>query len=220
MKYHLFLLFILLSNNLICQDNFEELDFLFPGDSIPSSTFMLDEVTVFQPLKFKNDAEIKRYVILRYRVKKVYPYAKLASERMNRIDSRVDSIKSKRQKRLYLKKLEKFVYDEFSNELRKLSRSQGRILVKLLNRQTGLTAHRIVSEYRNKFRALLYNTAASFYSISLKDQYEPFEDFEDYLIEDILQRAFVENKLERQASALNYDFAKLYNKWKTEKKSN
>ena len=70
---------------------------------------MLDEVTVFQPLKFYNDDEIKRYVILRYRVKKVYPYAKLASERMNRIDSRVDSIKSKRQKRLYLKKLEKFV---------------------------------------------------------------------------------------------------------------
>ena len=109
MKYHLFLLLILLSNNLYCQDNFEELDFLFPGDSIPSNSFMLDEVTVFQPLKFKSDEEIKRYVILRYRVKKVYPYAKLASERMNRIDSRVDSIKSNRQKRLYLKKLEKFV---------------------------------------------------------------------------------------------------------------
>ena len=156
MKYYLFLLFIFFSNSLICQDDIEELDFLFPGDSIPTNTFMLDEVTVFQPLKFDNDEEIKRYVILRYRVKKVYPYAKLASERMNRIDSRVDSINSKRKKRLYLKKLEKFVYDEFSDELRKLSRSQGRILVKLLNRQTGLTAHKIVSEYRNKFRALLY----------------------------------------------------------------
>ena len=166
MKYYLFLLFIFFSNSLISQDDVEELDFLFPGDSIPTNTFMLEEVTVFQPLKFNNDEEIKRYVILRYRVKKVYPYAKLASERMNRIDSRVDLINSKRKKRLYLKKLEKFVYDEFSDELRKLSRSQGRILVKLLNRQTGLTAHKIVSEYRNKFRAILYNTAASFYSIS------------------------------------------------------
>ncbi len=130
MKYYLFLLFIFFSNILTCQEEIEELDFLFPGDSIPSNTFMLDEVTVFQPLKFYNDDEIKRYVILRYRVKKVYPYAKLASERMNRIDSRVDSIKSKRQKRLYLKKLEKFVYNEFSDELRKLSRSQGRKSVK------------------------------------------------------------------------------------------
>ena len=47
-----------MTNNLFCQDNFEELDFLFPGDSIPSNTFMLDEVTVYQPLSFENDDEI------------------------------------------------------------------------------------------------------------------------------------------------------------------
>ena len=103
MKYYLFLLLIFFSNILTCQEEIEKLDFLFPGDSIPTNTFVLDEVTVFQPLKFKNDEEIRKYVILRYRVKKVYPYAKLASERMNRFDSRVDSIRSKRKKRLYLK---------------------------------------------------------------------------------------------------------------------
>ena len=217
MKYFLSLLLIFFSNILTCQEQIEKLDFLFPGDSIPTNTFVLDEVTVFQPLKFKNDEEIRKYVILRYRVKKVYPYAKLASERMNRIDSRVDSIRSKRKKRLYLKKLEKFVYDEFSDELRKLSRSQGRILVKLLNRQTGLTAHKIVSEYRNKFRALIYNTAASFYSISLKDKYEPFEDYEDYLIEDILQRSFSDGSLEKQDYALDFDLDSLYTFWKEKK---
>ena len=217
MKYFLSLLLIFFSNILTCQEEIEKLDFLFPGDSIPTNTFVLDEVTVFQPLKFKNDEEIRKYVILRYRVKKVYPYAKLASERMNRIDSRVDSIRSKRKKRLYLKKLERFVYDEFSDELRKLSRSQGRILVKLLNRQTGLTAHKIVSEYRNKFRALIYNTAASFYSISLKDKYEPFEDYEDYLIEDILQRSFSDGSLEKQDYALDFDLDSLYTFWKEKK---
>ena len=217
MKYYLFLLLIFFSNILTCQEEIEKLDFLFPGDSIPTNTFVLDEVTVFQPLKFKNDEEIRKYVILRYRVKKVYPYAKLASERMNRIDSRVDSIRSKRKKRLYLKKLEKFVYDEFSDELRKLSRSQGRILVKLLNRQTGLTAHKIVSEYRNKFRALIYNTAASFYSISLKDKYEPFEDYEDYLIEDILQRSFSDGSLEKQDYAVDFNLDSLYTFWKEKK---
>ena len=55
MKFYLFLLLIFLSNNLASQEVIEELDFLFPGDSIPSNTFMLDEVTVFQPLKFFND---------------------------------------------------------------------------------------------------------------------------------------------------------------------
>jgi len=217
MKYYFFLFIFFFSNTLISQDLTEELDFLFPGDSIPTNSFMLDEVTVFQPLKFKNDDEIRKYVILRYRVKKVYPYAKLASERMNRIDTRVDSIKTKRKKRLYLKKLERFVYDEFSDELRKLSRSQGRILVKLLNRQTGLTAHKIVSEYRNKFRAMIYNTAASFYSISLKDEYEPFNDYEDYLIEDILQRSFSDGSLEKQDYALDFNLDSLYKFWKERK---
>jgi len=213
MKYYLFLFFYFFSNICIAQNDDEELDFLFPGDSIPSNTFMLDEVTVFQPLKFYNEEEIRRYVILRYRVKKVYPYAKLASERMNKIDSRIDSIDSKRKQRLYLKKLEKFVYNEFSDELKKLSRSQGRILVKLLNRQTGLTAHKIVAEYRNKLRALLYNTAASIYSISLKDEFKPFDDYEDYLIEDILQRSFADGSLEKQDYALDFNLDSLYVYW-------
>ena len=121
------------------------------------------------------------------------------------------------KKRLYLKKLEKFVYNEFSDELRKLSRSQGRILVKLLNRQTGLTAHNIVTEYRSKFRALLYNTAASFYSISLKDEYEPFEDYEDYLIEDILQRSFSDGSLVKQDFALDFNLDELYKFWRDKK---
>ena len=113
--------------------------------------------------------------------------------------------------------IQEFVYNEFSDELRKLSRSQGRILVKLLNRQTGLTAHTIVSEYRNKFRALIYNTAASFFSISLKDEYEPFQDYEDYLIEDILQRSFSDGSLEKQDYALDFNLDELYEFWSDKK---
>ena len=97
MKYFFSFIAFLFITNLSSQD----LDFLFPGDSIPTNTFMLDEVQVFQPLRFNNDDEIKRYVILRYRVKKVYPYAKLSAERMAVIDSRLSQIKSKRKKRRY-----------------------------------------------------------------------------------------------------------------------
>ena len=178
---------------------------------------MLDEVQVFQPLKFNDDEEIKRYVILRYRVKKVYPYAKLSAERMSVIDSRLSEIESKRKKRRYLKNLEKFTYNEFSEELRKLSRSQGRILVRLLNRQTGLTAHTIVSEYRNNIRAFIYQATASLFNISLKDEYSPFDNYEDYLIEDILQRSFSEGSLEKQDYALDFNIDSLYNHWKVKK---
>ena len=217
MKYLFsFIAFIFIAD-LSSQTPDENLDFLFPGDSIPTNTFMLDEVQVFQPLKFNNDEEIKRYVILRYRVKKVYPYAKLSAERMSIIDSRLSEIDSKRKKRRYLKNLEKFTYNEFSEELRKLSRSQGRILVRLLNRQTGLTAHTIVSEYRNNIRAFIYQATASLFNISLKDEYSPFDNYEDYLIEDILQRSFSEGSLDKQDYALDFDIDSLYNHWKVKK---
>ena len=100
MKYFFSFIAVLFISNLSSQEIDEDLDFLFPGDSIPTNTFMLDEVQVFQPLRFKNDDEIKRYVILRYRVKKVYPYAKLSAERMNVIDSRLSEIQSKRKRRV------------------------------------------------------------------------------------------------------------------------
>ena len=122
MKYLFSFIAFIFITDLSSQTPDENLDFLFPGDSIPTNTFMLDEVQVFQPLRFNNDDEIKRYVILRYRVKKVYPYAKLSADRMNIIDSRLSEIESKRKRRRYLKQLEKFTYDEFSAELKKLSR--------------------------------------------------------------------------------------------------
>ena len=217
MKYLFSFIAFLFITNLSSQEIDEDLSFLFPGDSIPANTFMLDEVQVFQPLRFNNDDEIKRYVILRYRVKKVYPYAKLSAERMNIIDSRLVEIESRRKRRRYLKNLEKFTYNEFSKELKKLSRSQGRILVRLLNRQTGLIAHTIVSEYRNSIRAFIYQTAASLFKISLKDKYSPFDNYEDYLIEDILQRSFSEGSLEKQDYALDFNLDSLYNHWKEKK---
>ena len=70
MKYLFSFIAFIFITDLSSQIPDENLDFLFPGDSIPTNTFMLDEVQVFQPLKFNNDEEIKRYVILRYRVKK------------------------------------------------------------------------------------------------------------------------------------------------------
>ena len=68
MKYLFSFIAFLFITNLSSQEIEEDLGFLFPGDSIPTNTFMLDEVQVFQPLRFNNDDEIKRYVILRYRV--------------------------------------------------------------------------------------------------------------------------------------------------------
>ena len=191
--------------------------FVIEGDTIIRSEIELKEVIVFQPLKFISYDEAKRYILLRQRTFRVYQYAKLAADRLNILTERLNQINSKRKKRKYLRLIEDFIYDEFELELRKLSRSQGKILIKLIHRQTGNTTHQLVKELRNGWRALIYQTTASLFKLSLKDTYNPKEVYEDYLIEDILQRAFSEERLEPQDTALDYDLDALYIYWKENK---
>ena len=191
--------------------------FVIEGDTIIRSEIELKEVIVFQPLKFVSYEEAKRYILLRQRTLRVYQYAKLAADRLNILTERLNQINSKRKKRKYLRLIEDFIYNEFELELKKLSRSQGKILIKLIHRQTGNTTHQLVKELRNGWRALVYQTTASLFKLSLKDTYNPKEIYEDYLIEDILQRAFSEGRLERQNTALDYDLDALYIYWKENK---
>ena len=191
--------------------------FVIEGDTIIRSEIELKEVIVFQPLKFVSYEEAKRYILLRQRTLRVYQYAKLAADRLNILTERLNQINSKRKKRKYLRLIEDFIYNEFELELRKLSRSQGKILIKLIHRQTGNTTHQLVKELRNGWRALIYQTTASLFKLSLKDTYNPKEVYEDYLIEDILQRAFSEERLEPQDTALDYDLDALYIYWKENK---
>ena len=191
--------------------------FVIEGDTIIRSEIELKEVIVFQPLKFVSYEEAKRYILLRQRTLRVYQYAKLAADRLNILTERLNQINSKRKKRKYLRLIEDFIYNEFELELRKLSRSQGKILIKLIHRQTGNTTHQLVKELRNGWRALIYQTTASLFKLSLKDTYNPKEVYEDYLIEDILQRAFSEERLEPQDTALDYDLDDLYIYWKENK---
>ena len=141
---------LIVTNIIIAQQNGEndlesELLYKFETDSIPQSGIRLKEVVLFQPLKFKTINDLKDYVLLRNRTLRVYPYAKLASDRLDTLSIRLKEIKRKRSKKIYMKRVEKFIYSEFEQELRKLSRSQGRILIKLVHRQTGETTHSPVS---------------------------------------------------------------------------
>ena len=161
--------------------------------------------------------ELRNYVILRNRTLRVYPYAKLAADRLDTLTSRLEGIEKKRQKKIYLKRIEKFIYDEFEEELKKLSRSQGRILIKLVHRQTGATTHELIKKLRNGWKAMIYQTTASFFKLSLKDIYDPETIYEDFLIEDILQRAYGDGIIELDPTALSYDLDSLYTLWKEAK---
>jgi hypothetical protein len=199
-------------------DSIAEKHIIIEGDSIALSSIALEEVFVFGKLKFGSYEDKLRYYILQRKTLKVYPYAKMAADRLVELNDSLAKIKSNSKRKRYTRKIQKYIEGEFSDELKKLTRTEGQILVKLIYRQTGKTAFDLVKELRNGWRAFWYNTTAKMFKISIKEEYHPDEILEDYLIEDILQRAFAEYKLERQKSALEYDFSELKNKWNLEKK--
>lgn len=195
-------------------DSVAEKLIIIAGDSLMQSSIALEEAYVFGRLKFGSYKEKLRYYILRRKTHKVYPYAKLAAERLVELNDSLKYIKKNRKRKKYTKKVQKYIEEEFSEELKKLTRTEGQILVKLIYRQTGTTAFDLVKELRSGWRAFWYNTTAKLFKISIKEEFHPDQIEEDYLIEDILQRAFAAGKLERQETVLDYNYDELYNKWK------
>ena len=194
-------------------DSITEKLIIIEGDSVLRSSIALNEVFLFGKLKFPTYKEKLRYYILRRKTHKVYPYAKLAAERLVELNDSITKIKRKSKRKKYTKKIQKYIEEEFSEELKKLTRTEGQILVKLIHRQTGSTAFNLVKDLRNGWRAFWYSATAKVFKISLKEEFDPKDIHEDYLIEDILQRGFVADKLERQESVLDYDYSELNNKW-------
>ena len=181
------IIFIAICQNVSSQEENNSTYFKVEGDSIYKKEIDLNEVVIYNPVEFVNNKERLDYYVLKRKVSKVYPYAKMASERLKKLNSRLDKITSKRKKKKYTRILEKFLQNELSAELRRLTRTEGQILVKLIYRETGLTAFSLVRELRSGFKAFTYNTIAKVFKISLKEKYDPLNVREDQFIEDILR---------------------------------
>ena len=186
--FSVFIIFFLNFGIVFSQDE-NSTYFKIEGDSVFKKEIDLKEVVIYKPVVFADDNERLDYFVLKRKVLKVYPYAKMASERLAKLNDRLDKIKSKRKKKKYTKILEKFIQEELTEELKKLTRTEGQILVKLICRETGSTAYSLVKELRNGFRAFTYNTIAKVFKISLKKEYEPLKVREDLFIENILRNS-------------------------------
>ncbi len=197
----------------IPNDSIPDKYLIIEGDSIPRKNIELDAVLVLPRMLFSNREERIRYIILKRKTHKVYPYAKMAAERLTKLNEELNQLNKKRKKKKHAKDVQKFIEKEFSKELKKLTKTEGQILVKLIHRQTGKTAFDLVKELRNGWRAFWYNNTASLFSISLKKEYSPLKVEEDFLIEDILLRAFQNEQLVRQKSAFEIDYYSLTSRW-------
>jgi hypothetical protein len=184
---------------------------LTENDSILGDTIELPEIILS---KEKLDPEAKKqFLILQNRVYKVYPYARLAADRLTALNNGMARLKTSREKKKYFKIVEDYLNNEFEARLKKLSRKQGQILVKLINRQTGITTYELVKTLKSGFKAFVSNATANMFDISLKREYKPFEVNEDYLIETILVRAFESGRLTNQKPANPIDYGALETHW-------
>ena len=155
--------------------------------SVPSDTslhFYLRPVDIFPDKKDMTPRQLHDYTLLELKVTKVYPIAKVAAIKLAEYNKVYASFKSQRERRNYVKAVEKQLFLEFEDELRRMKVSEGRILIKLLDRETGSSSFEIIKEFKGGFSAFFWQSVAKLFGHDLKAQYDPVT--EDRIIEYII----------------------------------
>ena len=151
----------------------------YDGEMIPS--FLFADYYVFGKLVFKNKAQAKKYYKIAANIKKVYPIAKEIQREIEHQIQHMDSLPDKKSRDVYLKQMEKALMKEYKPRLKKLTFSQGKLLIKLIDRQCNQTSYELIKTYMGGFKAGFWNAFATIFGASLKKEYDP--DVDDRLTE-------------------------------------
>lgn len=147
------------------------------GDTIPY--MWLPTINIYTTRIFKSKRQQIQYTKLRRDVTKVWPYAKLAGQMFEKLDRELKMTNDKRVQQALIDKTEKEIMDKFEADLKKLTVTQGRILIKLIDRQTGNTSYKVVQDLKGKFSAFFWQSLARLFGSNLKSHYDPYgEDAE------------------------------------------
>ena len=144
---------------------------IIEGDTI--ALIDVKPVVIFPPAAFQSRRESVRYDKLVYNVKKVYPYAKLAGKQLAIYKKIMDTIPTENARKIFIKKAEKELEKQFGDEIKDLTFSQGKILIKLVYRETANSTFDIVRQLRGGFTAFIWQTLAKIFGYDLKTNYDP-----------------------------------------------
>ena len=169
----------LLSGTLFSQNTIICRGVIVGSDTIP--VVNLSEVVVSSDMVFKDKKQYEQWTIIKYGVKKVYPYAIIASAKLKEYEIKLSNMTDESQKKSYLKICEKDLRSGFENDLKSLSNFQGRILMKLIYRETNRTTYDIVKELRGTFQAIVWQGVARLFGNNMKESYD--KNQEDIMIE-------------------------------------
>lgn len=147
---------------------------VYKGDTIPS--VKLPTVYIFKPLKFKDNREMEKYYKLIRDVKKVLPISKEINRAIIETYEYMMTLPNEKARQKHIKTVEKSLKEQYTPRMKKLSFAQGKLLIKLVNRQTHSTGYELVKAFMGSFKAVFYQTFASLFGASLKKQYDPAGD--------------------------------------------
>lgn len=153
------------------------------GDTM--TIFYLRPVTIYPPMKFKNKKEEQYYWRTVRNVKIMLPYAKMIRETLIETYEYVETFPTKKEREQYLKQMEKDLFNQYKPVLKKFSRNQAKLLVKLIQRETDQSSYEIVKAFLGSFRAAFWQGFGKLFGVSLRGKYEPEKNKEDAIIERI-----------------------------------
>ena len=153
------------------------------GETLPEVE--IKEVTVYAHPVFPRKSDFRKYERLVANLKRVYPYALIVRNRLAKVNSDLKNIKTEKERKEYMRKEEKNVFAQYEGDMREMTMTQGRLLIKLIDRETQNTSYILIKDYRGKLAAAFWQGVARIFGTNLKEEYDPFGD--DALIESIIQ---------------------------------
>jgi len=183
MKKRVLLLAILIGfGSFFCAAQFQVNDSLVVSSAIVDSDtlpyVLLEGINVMDSRDFHSKKQFRKWNKLMRNVVKVYPYARITSELLVYYEEELIKIENESERKKYMAEAEDVLTHEFKSEVMNMTVSQGKVLVKLIDRETGHTSYELIKELRNGFTAFMWNSLASLFGNSLKVHYDPIEDYE------------------------------------------
>lgn len=145
----------------------------------------LKEIWVYPQRNFKNKKHERNFWKYVYKVKKVYPYAKTANDLLKKYEPEYEKLKTNKQKRKLMNHIEDELMAQYKEDLKKMTISEGRILIKLIDRETGRTSYSLIKDFRGGFSAFFWQSLARFFGNDLKSEFDPYG--EDRIIDEIVR---------------------------------
>ena len=144
---------------------------------------VMNQITVFPPIKFKNKKEEQFYWRTVRDVKLTLPYAKLICATLTETYEYIETFPTQKEREKHLKQMEKDVFNQYKPVLKKFSKNQARLLVKLIQRETNQSSYNILKAFLGSFRATFWQGFGKLFGVNLKGEYHPEKDRKDAIIE-------------------------------------